>query len=80
MLFVSAAPLQPPLIWTMPSYCACAEMIQEVSSKTKLMARRTNNNEVKLLRRDRKTEEAAGKQKVCGKTTESDELFHGGHY
>lgn len=55
-------------------------MIQEVSSKTKLMARKTNNNEAKLLQRDRKTEEAAGKQKVCGETTEGDELFHGGHY
>lgn len=38
----------PPFSWTIPSHCACAHMIQEVSSQTKLVARRTNGHEAKF--------------------------------
>ncbi|MEQ2313238.1 hypothetical protein AMECASPLE_039650 [Ameca splendens] len=34
VLYVSRDPLQSPLHWISPSYCTCAERIQEDSSKT----------------------------------------------
>lgn len=35
--------------------------------------------DLKLHQRAGKTEEAGGKWKVCGKTTEDDTVFRGGH-
>lgn len=39
-----------------------------------------NTFKLKLSWCSRKTEAAGGKQKVCVKSTEGDELFYGGHY
>lgn len=50
-------PLQSPLHWTIPCYCACADMIPEDTSKTNLMARCTNGSDAKSPQRGRKTEE-----------------------